>query len=221
MRRQPTLAEILSDDTGKIRAEVADLLMEPDNQRLRPAPQARPPLRPQQQPLRIGWIILGVVIVLIIIVAKVFHGPKDHSKDLRGMLETNSIYQHPVAPPKPLVKVRAVRSGTVIGDDVNIRSGPSLQGEIVHRVHRNEILKISSFRQGWYEVELPNQSTGYVYGAYLIPQDAASSPYRVVITHNQTKLLVKEEGHSTYYLAILPDGKTTWVRKEDVAIVYR
>jgi hypothetical protein len=30
---------------------------------------------------------------------------------------------------------------------------------------------------------------------------------------------VKEEGNPTHYLAIMPDGKTTWMRKEDVAII--
>ena len=78
MRRQPTLAEILSDDTGKIRAEVADLLMEPNNPRLRPAQQARPQPRPQRRPFRIGWIIIGLAILLIVIISKAFNGSKNH-----------------------------------------------------------------------------------------------------------------------------------------------
>ena len=218
MRRQPTLAEILSDDTGKIRAEVADLLMEPNNQRLRPVQQARPQPRPQRQPFGIGWIVIGLVILMVVIALKAFNGSKDHYDEPMKMLATESRSQVPATPP---AKVRAVQRGTVIGDDVNVRSQPNLQGEVIKKVNRDDILKVISFRNGWYEVVLSNQSTGYVYGAYLIPQDAASYPYRVVKTNNQTKLLVKEEGNSTHYLAIMPDGKTTWMRKEDVAIVYQ
>ena len=221
MRRQPTLAEILSDDTGKIRAEVADLLMEPDNQRLRSAQQAAVQPRVQRQPFWKGWIIIGVVILLVVIAVKAFNGSRDRHSETMKILEPDNIYQRPVAQIQPPVKVKAVRQGTIIGDDVNIRSQPNLHGAIISKANRDEILKVISFRQGWYEIELPNQSTGYVYGAYLIPKDAESYPYQVVMTRNQNKLLVKEEGNSTHYLAIMPDGKTTWVRKEDVAIVYR
>ena len=218
MRRQPTLAEILSDDTGKIRAEVADLLMEPNNRRLRPVQEARPQQRPQRRPFRIGWIVIGLVILLVVIVLKAFNGSRDDYSGTARMQTTENRSQFPVAPP---AEVKAVRKGMVNGDNVNIRSQPNLQGEIIRKADRDEILEVISFRNGWYEVVLFNQSNGYVFGAYLIPQDFNFYPYRVVMTNNQTKLLVKEEGNPTHYLAIMPDGKTTWMRKEDVAIIYK
>ncbi len=101
----------------------------------------------------------------------------------------------------------------IMGDNVNVRSQPNLQGEIIRKANRDEILKVISFRDGW------NEGSGYVFGAYLIPQNFDVYPYRVVTTNNQTKLLVKEEGDPTHYLAIMPDGETTWMRKEDVAII--
>ena len=218
MRRQPTLAEILSDDTGKIRAEVADLLMEPNNQRLRPVQQARPQPRPQRRPFRIGWIVIGLAILLVVIISKAFNGSKDHYTEITGMQTMDNRSQFPVAPP---AEVMTVRKGMVIGDNVNVRSKPNPQGEIIRKANRDEILKVISFRDGWYEVVLLNEDSGYVFGAYLIPQNFDLYPYRVVITNNQTKLLVKEEGNPTHYLAIMPDGETTWMRKEDVAIIYK
>ncbi len=80
-------------------------------------------------------------------------------------------------------------------------------------------MKVISFRDGWYEVVLFNEGSDMFSGAYLIPQNFDVYPYRVVVTNNQTKLLVKEEGDPTHYLAIMPDGETTWMRKEDVAII--
>jgi hypothetical protein len=85
MRRQPTLAEILSDDTGKIRVEVADLLMEPNNQRLRPVQQARPQPRPQRRPFSVGWIVIGLAILLVVIISKAFNGSKDHYTEITRM----------------------------------------------------------------------------------------------------------------------------------------
>jgi uncharacterized protein YgiM (DUF1202 family) len=216
MRRQPTLAEILSDDTGKIRAEVADLLMEPNNQRLRPVRQARPQPRPQQRPFRIGWIVIVLAILLVVIISKAFNGSKNYNMETTRMQATENSSQFPVAPP---AKVMAVRKGMVIGDNVNVRSQPNLQGEIIRKANQDEILQVISFRNGWYEVVLLNERSGYVFGAYLIPQNFDVYPYRVVTTNNQTKLLVKEEGNLSHYLAIMPDGKTTWMRKEDVAII--
>ncbi len=105
MRRQPTLAEILSDDTGKIRAEVADLLMEPNNQRLRPVQQARPQPRPQRRPFRIGWIVIGLAILLVVIISKAFNGSKDHYTEIMGMQTMDNRSQFPVAPPAEVMTI--------------------------------------------------------------------------------------------------------------------
>ncbi len=90
-----------------------------------------------------------------------------------------------------------------------------IRKEIIRKANQDgEILKVISFRDGWYEVVLFNEGSGYVFRAYLIPQNFdVYLPYRVVVTNNQTKLLVKEEGDPTHYLAIMPDGETTWMRK--------
>lgn len=218
MRRQPTLAEILSDDTGKIRAEVADLLMEPNNQGLRPVQQARPQPGPRRRPFRIGWIVIGLVILLVVIISKALNGSKDQYIGTTRMQATDNRSQFPVAPSAEFMAVRKVM---VIGDNVNVRSESNPQAEIIRKANRDEILKVISFRNGWYEVMLLNEGSGYVFGAYLMPQNFDVYPYRVVVTNNQTKLLVKEEGNPTHYLAIMPDGETTWMRKEDVAIIYK
>ncbi len=138
MRRQPTLAEILSDDTGKIRAEVADLLMEPNNQRLRPVQQARPQPRPQRRPFRIGWIVIGLAILLVVIISKAFNGSKDHYTEITRMQTMDNRSQFPVA---PAAEVMSVRKGMVIGDNVNVRSKPNPQGEIIRKANRDEIFE--------------------------------------------------------------------------------
>jgi len=215
MRRQPTLAEILSDDTGKIREEVADLLMEPNVQRLRPAQQVRPPARTQRRPFGIGWIVFGLVILVIVFIIRSLNSSKANYIVPTTIVATESGAKFPEAPP---VEVKTVRTGLVIGNKVSIRTQPNLQGEIIREVNRNEILNVISFRDGWYEVTLFDQSSGYVFGAYLIPQNFNLYPYRVVIANNRDKLLVKEEGYPSQYRVILPDGQTSWIRKEDVAI---
>jgi len=157
-----------------------------------------------------------LAILLVVIISKAFNGSKDHYTEITRMQTTDNRYQFPVAPPS---EVMAVRKGMVIGDNVNVRSKPNPQGEIIRKANRDEILKVISFRDGWYEVVLLNEDNGYVFGAYLLPQNFDVYPYRVVVTNNQTKLLVREEGDPTHYLAIMPDGETTWMRKEDVAII--
>ncbi len=79
MARQPTLAEILADDTGRIRPEVADLLMEPPPPRPRPRIQQNPIPRPHPRPRPggapvapprypgAGWIVLFLIIVVAIL----------------------------------------------------------------------------------------------------------------------------------------------------------
>jgi hypothetical protein len=215
MRRQPTLAEILSDDTGKIRAEVADLLMDPNVQRhQRTVQQPRPQPREQQRSFKVRWILLGLVILIVVIVLRALNASKPSRNNLSEILEAKhaSFFVAPVA------RTEVAKKGIVIGNNVIIRTQPSIQGEVVEEVNPDDVLNIISFHDGWYEVELFDQSHGYIFGAYLIPQNFDAHPYRVAITKDMSKLLVKDEGSPTHYRVIFPDGQTTLIGKEDVEI---
>lgn len=224
MRRQPTLAEILSDDTGKIRAEVADLLMDPNVQRHRPIiQQPRPQPREQRRSFNVRWILLGLGILIVVIVFRSFDKSKPRHDDLLKIMETKQASTFVVAPPvvpapPARTEVEADKKGVVNGNNVIIRMQPNLNGSIIEEANRDDTFKVISFYDGWYEIELANQSHGYIFGAYLIPQNFDSHPYRSAVTRDMTKLLVKDEGSPIHYRVIFPDGQTTLVGKEDVQL---
>ena len=212
MNRPPTLAEILSEDTGIIRPEVADLLLEPRAPRTRVAHQPihppPPQARPRRHPIGRRLLVFGLIVLLLCLV-------------LGALLEDpNALQPASRETPKAQQAATAARTGRVIGIGVSIRTQPGLQGEIIKEVNQDEILKVLSFHNGWYRVALSGQVSGYIFGAYLIPQDFDSSSYRAAITKDdQTKLLVIEKGDPSYFAVLWPDGQTTRVLKDDVAIL--
>lgn len=214
MSRQPTLAEILADDTGNIRAEVADLLLEHPG----PLAQAVHQARPRRQFIARNWIVYGLIVLLLCLV---FSALKDLNRSTHSSAESLVTGRHsnPAVDTRAVADLRTGKTGRVIGDSVSIRTQPNLQGEIISLVNQNEILNVISFHNGWYKVALSSQGSGYIFGAYLLPQDFNSYPYEIVITKdNQTKLLVNKEDDPLYFAVLWPDGQTTRILKEDVAI---
>jgi len=214
MSRQPTLAEILADDTGNIRAEVADLLLE------HPAPQAQAAhqARPRRQFISRKWIVFGLIVLLFCLV---FSALKDLTASQHSPAESLATGRHSnsAVDTRVVVDLRTGKTGQVIGDSVIIRTQPNLQGEIISVVNQKEILNVISFHNGWYKVALSGQGSGYIFGAYLLPQDFNSYPYEIVITKdNQTKLLVNKGDDPLYFTVLRPDGQTTRILKENVAI---
>lgn len=214
MSRQPTLAEILADDTGTIRAEVADLLLE------HPAPQAQAAhhARPRRQFIARNWIVYGLIVLLLCLV---FSALKDLNHSTQSSAESLAIGRHSnsAVDTRAVADLRTGKTGRVIGDSVIIRTQPNLQGEIISLANQNEILNVISFHNGWYKVALSSQGSGYIFGAYFLPQDFNSYPYEIVITKdNQTKLLVNKGDDPLYFTVLRPDGQTTRILKEDVAI---
>jgi hypothetical protein len=224
MRRQPTLAEILSDDTGKIRAEIADLLMDPNAQSI--GQTVRQPMpQPRQQPrsVKIRWIFLGLAILIIIIVLRSLNIFKPSRQDFSEILETKHAPSFVSATPAPIkpptrTETEVLKKGAVIGNNVLIRAEPNQSGDIIQEANQDDIFNIISFHDGWYEIELPNQNHGYIFGAYLLAQNFDSHPYRAAVNKDMTKLLVKDEGSPEHYTIIFPSGQTTLIRKEDVEI---
>ncbi len=267
MNRQPTLAEILSDDTGLIRPEVADLLLTPrprvlaQRRVVRQAPAVQP--APPRLPLGRVWIGIGIIIVLagivISVIANIISRRVNAQENLANSFEPVAFEisaAPPVTVPAAAPAVSASCSGTsqaveynvvtpvkapeierdsdqsgqpmlfpagkiarVLGDGVSIRTQPNLQSYILSKVKQNEIVNVISLDKGWYQVKLANQHSGYIFGAFLYPQDFDSSPYRVAIAKaDQTKMLVKDTGQTSYFQTIWPNGQIMWILKDDVAI---
>jgi hypothetical protein len=243
MNRQPTLAEILSDDTGRIRAEVADLLMQP---------QAR--VHPQQrvrQPQRAHWgrrfLVANFIILLFFSAIAAFSNSRPRRPEpievTQQVFAPAPVQARPAAPMEQPVEdgitveakarnteansnpttrpwsVPTWQTGQVIGDVVRVRAQPNLEAEVVSMAERGVILKVVSFNDGWYQVERDDHRPGYIFGAYLQPLDFDPAPYRVAITKaDQSKVLVKEVDQPLYFQALRPYGQTTWILKDDVEI---
>ncbi len=277
MARQPTLAEILSDDTGRIREEFGDLLLEPPPRvraqrrarAVRQAPAHPAPMHPalvlqaQAPPRRLslglGWLFIGLIVLFFFSFIGAYNDSSARrarfreSSDQEVHIDPALIEPAPIsapaayvsqaenaqtvwsvapinpgnmnrqdsslrpAPPGPVEREKIAR---VIGDIVRIRKEPNLDAEIIAKARQNETLKVIGFENGWYQVALPDQTTGYVFGAYAWPRNFDLYPYQVaMLKAGQDKILVKEEaGHPLHYQALWPDGQTTEVPKDDVEI---
>jgi type II secretory pathway component PulF len=49
---------------------------------------------------------------------------------------------------------------------LNVRSEPSLGGSIITKVYPDEIYNVTAIKSGWYNIDLPNEQTGWVYSIY-------------------------------------------------------
>ncbi len=220
MTRQRTLAEILADDTGNIRPEVADLLMEPDQPRGqiqpvqsrfhhaaqvidRPVPNQWPPI--QGQPLSSGLIAFGLAILTVLITLVV-------RQDLNSSAQAHHEVKAAVsgATVQPLVKTEKVEDSIpakqnlntqvtypamVLREGFNIREKPSAQGETIKRVEEGEILNVLSFKDGWYKVVL-DERIGYIFGVYiLLPRDSEFLQQQSDYSPSQWQTLQQPQRH--------------------------
>lgn len=65
MRREPTLADLLADETGNLRPEVAEMLMRPATRRRPPQQRrrAQPPPRPRLWPY---YVAAGIFVLILL-----------------------------------------------------------------------------------------------------------------------------------------------------------
>ena len=49
---------------------------------------------------------------------------------------------------------------------LNVRSQPSLLGQIITQVSPGQTFAYSQTKSGWYEIELPNEQSGWIDGTY-------------------------------------------------------
>lgn len=211
MNRQPSLAELLADNTNNIRPEVADLLLQPHARLAQAAPPAPPVPR-----IRVLWgrccLALGFIVLLVYLSYTFL---KSEKADAPGSAVTLRTAQTITAQTE---QMRTLKTGRVIGESVSIRTQPNLQGEIIKTVNQNDWLKVISFHNGWYRVALPGRDSGYIFGAYLLPQDFDSHPYHAVLAKDdQAKLLVRVDDNPVSFSVLWPDGQTTRILKENVA----
>ena len=77
---------------------------------------------------------------------------------------------------------------------LNVRSRPSLGGEVLRRVPRNAILDLLGRSQDWFEVP-HNERTGFVHGGYLEILDGAG-PLRGVVTASALNVRAQPEAEA-------------------------
>ncbi len=121
MARQPTLAEILSDDTGRIRPEFGDMLLEPPPRvqaprRAQVARQAQAQPQPLRPPLGRGWIITGLIIFLLFFIIDVFRDFQARRVEPPDIVHREMVIEPPLAPAAyiPTVYREAVAKDNVL-----------------------------------------------------------------------------------------------------------
>ena len=104
----------------------------------------------------------------------------------------------------------------VIGSDVNVRSKPSVSGELLYQMKLNQTIKTFFEKDGWYYVEYSENHYGYMLGKYLSEtpssqatpalamsrDEALNYNYRTIPSH-----LVNEEATTTYEIIESKNGK--------------
>jgi hypothetical protein len=215
MTREQNLADLLADDTGNLRAEVADLLMGDGPQR-----------GARQHRFIPRWFILGFLALTFFLVARLIVS----SMRNEARHEMRQAYQQvenvepdgkpePVQESQPVSKKGRFGKAKVFGYKVNIRQSPSLKAFIIGKTNQGEVFQVLSFSDGWYRILLENKQPGYIFGAYLSPIDFELSSHRVGITRDGTKLLLTPCQYQGYYQVILPNGESHYIRKSHVRIV--
>lgn len=126
MNRQPTLAEILSDDTGKIRAEVADLLLEPRRLPIRPRVRVAEQARPRRLPFGRGWIAMGLIVVVAIWGIGVLNDQRPHRAKPGEIAGAGEYLLRPAAQPMPTIPLQetAQTSSNNVGTGTQAAKGP-------------------------------------------------------------------------------------------------
>lgn len=215
MRREQSLADLLADDTGNLRAEVADLLMGDGPQRGTPRQRIIP-----------RWFTLGLLALIFFVIARfIVSSMRDEARH-----EMRQAYQQvenvesdgkpePVQESQPVSKESRFGKAKVFGYRVNVRQSPSLKGSIIRKTNQGEVFQVLSFVDGWYRILLENKQPAYIFGAYLLPIDFELSPHKVGVTRDGTKLLLTPSQNQGHYQVILPNGERRYIRKSHVRII--
>lgn len=73
------------------------------------------------------------------------------------------------------VKDVAIGTGTVSGDNVNIRSNPDTTSEIVTKLNKGQKLSYFARSGDWYRVQLPDGKFGWIYKEFFLVRDSDAS----------------------------------------------
>lgn len=143
-------------------------------------------------------------------------------------------------------KGRQPPTGTIIGNQVNVRSGAAVDQQALAKLTAGETATILEQKDGWYRVRLKDGIDGFVFGAYLRPNEelqgyyiasvvkeggakARSGPgseYPVVkyqdwnlIPRGEKLLLLKQESNGWWQIQ-LPIGQTAYVSGDSISQIY-
>jgi len=246
---EPSLAELLADDMGNLRADAVEAILGDPPRRVN---------RPRRWAIRCLFSASALILLIIIIralssevdkgryVATTQKQPKvpsadqiviNRSKDKRLLKKTNESQatfsfgsledatrlsvKNKKNPlnSRPLQIMKHLGKAKVFGYDVNIRRFPRVGSPIVRQTNQGEVFLVYSFSGGWYEIALGEDQAAFIFGAYLLPLDFKLSSHWVGIAKDRTKLLLTKDDRRGWYQVILPDGTIRYVRKNDVQVV--
>ena len=73
----------------------------------------------------------------------------------------------------------ALQPGLIIGDDVNVRSGPALESDVICRIQQGALVNVIEQGSGWVKVQLADEHTGWVKQQF-IKEKASQTPQNQV-----------------------------------------
>jgi N-acetylmuramoyl-L-alanine amidase len=85
---------------------------------------------------------------------------------------------------------------TVLHDGTNIRKNATVQSDVVLRANEGETYPVKSIRNDWYEINLPNGSSGFIAGWIVSTNDSTNRIEKKGADHSlQSKTIVIDPGH--------------------------
>lgn len=110
----------------------------------------------------------------------------------------------PVIPPNQPVKNSSVN---ILHNGTNIRKGPSTGSSVIYRANQGDSFDVISVKNDWYEISLPNGSTGFVAGWIVSIQGNTPQIEKPgAEKHTKNRTIVIDPGHGGR------DNGTTGVR---------
>lgn len=127
------------------------------------------------EPILLVIIWLGVVAVALAVILPIY-------SLIGGLSQTQS--NTTLSPPPPAIEIKAIpdETPTTTATNIilpkklkikptstgylNVRNMPNLQGLVLLKIYPDEIFEYKNNQDGWYEIVLPNSTTGWVFGAY-------------------------------------------------------
>jgi len=144
------------------------------------------PHRPLFRDFSIGNFLLQIVVVLLVvgvIAGVVYYVPKILSPEAGSLTESvtpteseeesgaqtptgaaTSTPQEPSAPIVPETRLRIMQTET---GWLNVRASPNLNGTQITRVLPGEEYEYTAQEEGWYQIKIDSETTGWVFGEYV------------------------------------------------------